>query len=81
MYDRVESFGEINRHGHSTVRRTELVKTPCDLVDEGEEGSVGGLVMTEAIAEWGQLGGGCLSIGSRRRSRILAAGQRREMGW
>ena len=38
MYDHVESFGKINRHGHSTVGGIELVEAPCDVVGKGEEG-------------------------------------------
>ena len=49
MYDHVESFGKINRHGHSTVGRTGLIEAPSDLVGKGEEGSGGGLVWTETM--------------------------------
>ena len=41
MYDHVKSFGKINRHGHSTVERTELVEAPCDLEDGNGRGPVG----------------------------------------
>ena len=53
MYDHVERFGNINRHGHSTVGRTELVETPCDLVSEGEEGSGSGPFGTETMLSGG----------------------------
>ena len=49
MYDHVESFGKINRRGHSTVGRTALVEAPSDLVCKGEEGSGGGPVGTETM--------------------------------
>ena len=49
MDDHVESFGKINRHGHRTVGGSGLVKTPGDLVDEGEEGSGGGPVGVSSI--------------------------------
>ena len=52
--DMVESLGKINRHGLSTVRRTNLIKAPYDLVGKGEEGSGDGPVMKEAMMSGGK---------------------------
>ena len=65
MYDHVESFGKINRHGYSTVGVTELVKAPCDLVSKGEEGSGIGPVGTETMLS-GATGRWLLSSASKR---------------
>ena len=53
MHHHVKSFEKINRHGQSTVDRTGLVETPCDLVGKGEEGSGGGPVGTETMLSGG----------------------------
>jgi len=57
----------------------QLVKASCDLVGDGAEGSGGGPIGTESMLSEAT-GRWLLSSGRRKRSRTLAAGQRREMG-
>ena len=51
--DHVESFGKINRHGHSMVVGIQLVEALFDLVGKGEEGSGGGPVGTKTMLSGG----------------------------